>query len=276
MSTAVYVLFATRTLDLAWLPDDATVILVHNDDHFDRSSLTREVMQVDAPGNVGFGAGVNLALPLVEGPRAVLCNPDLALTAAHWQALTDVAADAVATIPLLDQAGSLTSVSSGYPTPLAHLVGGYRVGRWFPRGSHTRTLATRILGAWGRTHDQSLTSPAGAWPLSDRWVSGAALSIDVERLRSVDGFDERYFLYYEDVDLCARLARRHPRMRAVVADVDPGVHAVGATATGDSGRVEQLRLESAIRYADDQPGAAWSVCALLLRARLRARRRWRR
>jgi hypothetical protein len=58
-------------------------------------------------------------------------------------------------------------------------------------------------------------------------------------------------------------------MRAVVADVEPGVHAVGASATGRSRRVERLRLDSAIRYADAQPGLAWRACAWLLRLRQR-------
>lgn len=270
MSTAVFVVYATRTLDLDWIPDDATVVVVHNDDALDRASLTREVVHVEPGRNVGFGAGVDRALPHVDGPRLVLCNPDLVLTRAHWDALTDAGDGDVVTVPLLDGDGGLTSVCSRYPTPLSQLATGYRLGRWFLRGSRARHWATRALGSWGRAHDESLTTPTGAWSLTERWVSGAALSVAVDRFRSVDGFDEDYFLYSEDVDLCRRLAAAHPGMRAVVADVTPGVHTVGASATGSSRMVEHVRLDSAVRYAEAQPGAAWEACAWLLRLR----RRW--
>jgi N-acetylglucosaminyl-diphospho-decaprenol L-rhamnosyltransferase len=39
------------------------------------------------------------------------------------------------------------------------------------------------------------------------WVAGMFILLRSEAFRAVDGFDERYFLYYEDVDLCRRLAR---------------------------------------------------------------------
>jgi hypothetical protein len=76
----------------------------------------------------------------------------------------------------------------------------------------------------------------------------------------------------EDVDVCRRLASAFPTMRAVVADVEPGVHAVGGTAAGDARHVERIRLESAIRYTDAQPGVSWSACASLLRLRRRVLR----
>jgi hypothetical protein len=268
VSTAVYVVYATRTLDVSWISDDATVIVVHNDDAFDRTSLSRSVIHVDAPGNVGFGAGVNLALPHVTGDRVVLCNPDLVLTPAHWHVLAaGVTEDDVVTVPLIDETGAPTSTCSRYPTPFSQLATGYRLGRWLPRGSRGREVASRALGSWGRAHGESLRSPIGTWPLAERWVSGAALSVDVERFRAVDGFDEKYFLYSEDVDLCIRMARRWRSMRAVVADVPPGVHAVGASAAGDSARVERIRLDSTIRYADAQQGVVWSACSSLLRLR---------
>ena len=270
MSTAVYVVYSTRTLDLDWIPDDARVVIVHNDASFDRASPERDVVHVDAPGNVGFGAGVNLALPHASGERVVLCNPDLSLGPAHWPALTsDVSEDSVVTVPLRDSTGAPTSVCSRYPTPLTHLVSGYRLGRFVPRGSRARATASRLLGSWGRAHDESLTDPSGQWPLSERWISGAVCSIDIERVRRVGGFDERYFLYMEDVDLCRRLDAAFPGMRAVVANTDAGVHAVGGTGDGDARRVERVRLDSAVRWAEQQSGTAWTACARLLRARRR-------
>lgn len=272
MSTAIYVAYATRTLDLTWLPETARIVIVHNDDELDRGTLDRQdVIHVDAPGNVGFGAGVNLALSHVTTTRVVLCNPDIGLARRHWEALLDAGPDDVVTVPLVDVDGRLTSVASCYPTAASHLASGYRLGRLAPRGSRTRAVLTAPLGRWGRAHEESLHRPVGTWPLHARWLSGAVLSVDAARMRAIGGFDDRYFLYYEDVDLCRRLSQRFPASRARVADVAPGIHRVGGSAVSSPARsaVERIRLDSAVRYAQAQPGPLWTACATLLRARRR-------
>jgi GT2 family glycosyltransferase len=47
-----------------------------------------------------------------------------------------------------------------------------------------------------------------ALPFSPDWIAGMFMLFRSELFREVGGFDERYFLYYEDVDLCFRL-RQH-------------------------------------------------------------------
>lgn len=268
--TAVFVAYATPLLDLDWLPDSAEIVVVHNDASLDRRSTDgHRVTHIEPGRNVGFGAAVNLALASVATDRIVLCNPDVALTELHWNALVDAGPDEVVTVPLVDSEHRPTSVTSRYPSELSHLVSGYRLGRFAPRGGSTRSILSRGLGTWGRAHEQSLRRPAGRWPLSERWVSGAVLSIDATRLRAIGGFDERYFLYYEDVDLCRRFSRRFPTARAVVADVPPGSHQVGGSTKTDipaAGNVERLRLASAVRYANQEPGLGWRACERLLQA----------
>jgi N-acetylglucosaminyl-diphospho-decaprenol L-rhamnosyltransferase len=59
------------------------------------------------------------------------------------------------------------------------------------------------------------------------WVSGAALVIRTEAWRAVGGFDTRYFMYFEDEDLCRRL-----RALGWEVGLDPSVtvaHRVGTT-----------------------------------------------
>jgi hypothetical protein len=258
-------------LALDWLPDSADIVVVHNDASLDRCSTKgRPVVHIEAGHNVGFGAAVNLALRQITTDRVVLCNPDVALTELHWNALRVGGPDDVVTVPLVDPERCPTSVTSRYPTPFSHVVSGYRLGRFAPRGSRARSALSRGFGSWGHAHKQSLSRPVGTWPLRDRWVSGAVLSIDTARLDAIAGFDERYFLYYEDVDLCRRFSARFPAARAVVADVPPGTHQVGGSAGTDSRQsrdVERLRLESAVRYASAETGPGWRACERLLRAR---------
>jgi GT2 family glycosyltransferase len=267
--TVVFVAYATPHLELSSVPQDLDVVVVHNDDRLDRASLgERPVRHIETGANVGFGAAVNRALEHVTTSRVVLCNPDVTLDRAHWEALLAAGSDEILTVPLVDGSGAPTIVCSAYPTPASHLASGYRIGRWLPRGGRVRTALDPRVGPSDR-------GAAGAWPLADRWVSGAVVSIDADRLRAIGGFDERYFLYYEDVDLCRRLAARFPTMRARVANLPPGAHAVGASDSAAGawrGPAELARLDSALRWARAQSGPAWAVTSSLLAARRRVLR----
>ncbi len=83
------------------------------------------------------------------------------------------------------------------------------------------------------------------------------MSLPVNEFRAVGGFDPRYFLYYEDLDLCARLAVAFPNLRATLAVTPPGRHQVGAAGSQtptDVRATAKLRLDSAITYAARPPG----------------------
>jgi hypothetical protein len=271
----VYVSYASPNIDTSFVPENTPLVVVHNDASLPESSLPAHTVHIRPENNVGFGAGVNLALARVTTRRSVVCNPDALLTPNHWQSLSRGQDDVVTVIPLVDGSGRLTSVVNKYPTPSTLLLSGYRAGRLVPRGGMRRLLAP-ALGAWGRAHRESLgaTARQTPWPLNEYWFSGAVFSAATSRLRSVGGFDERYFLYYEDIDLSRRLAERFPSMSIVMPDVAPGSHVVGGATVSLQARrqVERVRLASAIAYARQRRGPGWAACRVALAARARMMR----
>ena len=92
------------------------------------------------------------------------------------------------------------------------------------------------------------------------------LSLPTEALRAVGGFDEDYFLYFEDADLHQRLARDFPALRIRLPDVEPARHAVGGCATTyeDRRAVARHRRASARVYASRQPGRPWRFAESVL------------
>jgi GT2 family glycosyltransferase len=54
-------------------------------------------------------------------------------------------------------------------------------------------------------------------PISPDWIGGMFMLFRSETYREIGGFDERYFLYYEDVDICARLRHRGYDVRLIPA-----------------------------------------------------------
>jgi N-acetylglucosaminyl-diphospho-decaprenol L-rhamnosyltransferase len=275
-ATAVYVAYRTPAIDLAWIPPGAEVVVVHNDSSLDPSGCAHpRVRHIHTGRNLGFGAGVNAALPLVETERLVVCNPDTRLRPEHWAALAGGSADELLTVALLDVAGLPTSVVNRYPTPASLLLMGYRMGRVLSRDRALRQRLEPLLGRWGDEHGRLRQVRSGVWPLLDHWLSGALFSVDTERLRTIGGFDPGYFLYVEDVDLSARLASRFPGMRIRMVDSEPGVHGVGGSVSGrfDRATVDRHHLASVRRYGRSQPGVAWRLvdAALAPRSALLAR-----
>lgn len=123
--------------------------------------------------NLGFGAANNRALDRVETPLALLLNPDCEMTEAALSSLIE-AAEADPEIAVL--APHLVSVS-GKP---------------------------EVNYRWPQTLWKSF-GPAASGPLCVGFVCGAAMLFRRSRFHEVGFFDEKFFLYYEDDDLCLRL-----------------------------------------------------------------------
>ena len=123
--------------------------------------------------NLGFGAANNRALAQVNTPFALLLNPDCEMTPAALQELLSAAEifnDAAVLAPQL--MASDVKAEINYRWPSAY---------WESRGA------------------------AAEGPLCVGFVCGAVMLFRMERMAQTGFFDEQFFLYYEDDDLCLRL-----------------------------------------------------------------------
>lgn len=146
--------------------------------------------------NLGYGAGVNRGLAALEETDYVLvCNPDLLVHAGALgclvQALQEHPDWAVVGPRILTPTGVAYPSARMFPTPVV-AAGHALFGAAFPDNPFTRRYRTPGRGEQTAEVD---------------WVSGACFLARRRALEDVGGFDERYFMFAEDMDLCWRLRR---------------------------------------------------------------------
>lgn len=161
---------------------------------------------VSNPRNLGFGSAMNQG---VERARALGCtvflllNPDVRIQASAIQTLYR---------HCIQHPLALVSPSLLRPDGSA----------WFAGG-------TVLVG-----RGQTSTAPGSDSSAPNGWLTGACLAIHEELWRAVGGFDEDYFLYWEDIDLSWRCVAAGGEL--VVLQNAEAVHSVGGTQTGSRAR----------------------------------------
>lgn len=197
--------------------------------------------------NLGFGAACNQGAALAPDARFVLfLNADAALTPGALAAMTaDLVAhpEASACGPRIvgDDGGQQASVR-GHPTPLALLH------------QHTAIRFLRLGAAAYRRYKEPAI-PAEGGPVEV--VMGACLLVRGDAFRAAGGFDERYFLYFEEADLERRLAASRGPVRFVPAAVVR--HEGGASRRRDPERALTWYLQSLFAYVDRWHGPAFGA-----------------
>jgi N-acetylglucosaminyl-diphospho-decaprenol L-rhamnosyltransferase len=148
-------------------------------------------------GNVGYGTAVNRAVAEI-GPESeffVVANPDV-----QWGPCSiDMLLDAARRWPGAGSLGPLIRDPDGSIYPSArHLPSLVRGGMHAVVGPMWRT------NPWTAAYRQDRLEPSER-PVG--WLSGSCLLLRRSAFDEIDGFDERYFMYMEDVDLGDRLQK---------------------------------------------------------------------
>ncbi|MEU5850839.1 glycosyltransferase family 2 protein [Saccharopolyspora shandongensis] len=217
---------------------------------------------VPTGGNLGYGGAANRGVAELgdEFGWVVVANPDL-----EWQpGSLDELLDAAKRWPRGGSFGPLIKEPTGEIYPSARLLPS--IGRG---AGHAVFAKIWPKNPWSRAYHQSETTiterPAG-------WLSGSCLLLRREAFDSIDGFDPRYFMYFEDVDLGDRLGKKG-WLNVYVPSAEI-MHIGGHSTAGASKRMLVEHHRSAYRYlADRYPGPAWAPLRLALRAALTARAR---
>jgi N-acetylglucosaminyl-diphospho-decaprenol L-rhamnosyltransferase len=205
-------------------------IIVANNDASESWALralqrTFSVRVVGIDKNIGFGDAANLAAQYARAPYLGFINPD-----------TEIFSGNVADIPKIFRKhpdigilGARLISDDGNPEPWS---AGREVTLWQIIRNNVSTPAGKYI--WESVR-----------PRKAGFVSGAALFIRKELFDKLDGFDERFFLYFEDVDLCFRSRRSGYRVFSF-----PGIvfrHKGGKSHVSDHAK-KRVFYESQERY----------------------------
>jgi len=131
----------------------------------------------------GFGANHNAAFQRCRTPFFCVCNPDIRLPADPFAPLLRALGE-----PRVAAAGPLVRSPAGRVEDSA---------RRFP------TAGSLLKKIYADRREPDYAAERGTQEAD--WVAGMFMLLRSDAYRAVGGFDEAYFLYYEDVDLCHRL-----------------------------------------------------------------------
>ena len=167
------------------------VIVVNNDvsegPTLQKLRQTFGFLLVESSDNIGFGGGSNLGARQARGKIIGFVNPDVLWIGTRLRGIAEIFDEerniGILGMALLDADRRPERWSAGKEPSLASLL----CNNIFPLKQ----------ALWQK---EGLSFPD--------WVSGGALFVRAALFSEIGGFDERFFLYFEDVDLCAEARKR--------------------------------------------------------------------
>ena len=190
--------------------------------------------------NGGFGFACNAGWRAGGAPIVIFLNPD---SNANAQSVVKLA-ERLESDPrigivgprIVDERGCLQLSQRRFPSLMTSLAAAFFVPRILPTTRWSLDIA-----------DAASYGVEG----SPDWVSGACLGIRREVLDATGGFDERFFMYYEDMDLCRRV--RDAGLDVRFEPTSSVVHVGGASAPGT--RLIPVMTRSRLLYARKHSGS---------------------
>ena len=220
---------------------DAEIIVVDNAGSDGSVEMIRrefpDVRIVALAKNIGFAAGNNRGIALSRGRHVLALNPDVivgpgALATMVAKLDRDAAVGALGARQL-DERGRVRRAGRTLPT-FAAMLGQYTLLRVVPYFRDALDRYKMRTFGWDREHCVEV-------------LGGGTLMTRRSVLEQLGGWDERFFMFFEDVDLCHRI--RRAGYRTVFLPDAEVVHYGGRSARQAPGR-EMMVLRSMFAYFD--------------------------
>jgi len=242
-------LAATRELDESEINGEVMVV--------DNASKDPEVRTViDECGvsnvvynstNVGFGSACNQVMKWSTAEIVVLLNPDVEMLCGSLQLLVNalIANEPMLVVgpTLIRPNGDLQKQKHRFPGVIDWLLDGTiweksLWGRWY-------------LGRSFNRHDQIVPNV--------EWIEGACMVVKRGQVIRTGGFDERFFMYCEELDLCYRLSMYSDFKVGYVKEAR-AIHHGGGSTNGVLGSMRKEFFRSKVLYASNRWGKVPALC----------------
>ncbi len=221
-----------------------TIVVVDNDPVGDGSSLRQALKErlsritLVRPGqNLGYGGGINFGRGYLDNQCTLLLisNPDLEYSPGSVQYLASQLREhdlkAVGPKIVGDDDNTYPSARQ-FPAPLTAAMHTL-LGAFFPNNPFSETYKMKQVSFTDLVTEVD-------------WISGACILVDLSIFDNLGGFDEGYFMYVEDLDLCWRIAKDGGRVGYV-----PGAqvrHTQGTSTASHPYKMELAHYRSALRF----------------------------
>ena len=212
----------------------------------------------------GFSENNNAAIKATESKYVFLLNPDTMIDRGtldqFYEYMENDADAAVVSCLHVDEEEIPYGSSNSFPSAFSIFIQMLRIKRLVPI-SFIRIMAnwrwTRILGKSIRTHLDNFNERGDEIREVD-WVGGAAMFVRRDLLEEVGLLDEKFFLYFEDIDWCYRFKKQGYKI----------IHIAGQSLTHISGEKRDLpelematkeKIKSVLWYFTKNRGSAYSL-----------------
>lgn len=223
------------------------IIVVDNDSSDDSVSRIEKidgVRLIKNRDNVGFGKANNQALKIAKGNYILLLNSDTkVIHGAITQTLDWLSSHpeaGIATAQLLNHDGTIQPSGGFFPNIFNFFT-------WIT-GLDDLPLVNKIIKPI-HPHSPEFYLKDSFY-LKDHcqdWVTGAFLLVRKELILGVNGFDEKYFMYGEELELCYRIKKKYPKYRSWYLVGPQVIHFGGASSSKKTAPIIK-ELEGMIKF----------------------------